>query len=110
MNFDEVKRQAEEFESRRQEYYNRSYNLSRNGDYKNGNGKPTPSDFLLFQQKRMSTFLFKMFLVELEGMLKEGLISEEYFNKLRKSILDRANAGFREFEEYLSKFDIRFKR
>ena len=68
-----------------------------------------PKDFLLFQQKRMSAFLFKSFLVELEDLRDDGMISEEYFEKRRKWILDAAGSSSREFEEYLNKFDIRFK-
>lgn len=55
------------------------------------------------------TYLFKTFLVELEEMVDEQLISEEYFRKQRKKILDQANLHFREFEEHLSKMDINFK-
>lgn len=108
MNQDGERYLVEEFESRRQNYYNLRNNRSNNK--LSSNGKLSPADFLLFQQKRMSTFLFKMFLVELEGMLKEGLISEEYFSKIRKKILDVHGNNYREFEEYLSKFDIRFRR
>lgn len=68
-----------------------------------------PSQFLLFQQKRMMTFLFKSFLFELEDLRDHGLMSEEYFEKRRKWILDQANSSFREFEDYLNKFDIKFK-
>ena len=68
-----------------------------------------PKNFLLFQQKRMSAFLFKSFLVELEDLRDDRIISEEYFEKRRKWILDQAGNMSREFEEYLNKFDIRFK-
>ena len=68
-----------------------------------------PSDFLLFQHKRMLTFLFKSFLIELEDMRAANLISEEYFYKRRKEILDQSNNFFREFEEYLLKFNIGYK-
>ncbi|MEK6883397.1 MAG: hypothetical protein AABY22_27465, partial [Nanoarchaeota archaeon] len=68
-----------------------------------------PKNFLLFQQKRMSAFLFKSFLTELEDLRNVGIISEEYFEKRRKWILDAAGNSSREFEEYLNKFDIRFK-
>ena len=68
-----------------------------------------PSDFLLFQYKRTLTFLFKSFLLELEELEEEGLISEEYFKKRRKEILDMANNFFRDFEDVLLKFDIRHK-
>lgn len=76
-------------------------------EYKN---KISPQDFLLFQQKRMSASLFKFFLVELEGLVEDGLISEEYYNKKRKIILDIAGNNYREFEEYISKLNIRFKK
>ncbi len=74
------------------------------------NQQINPTDFLLFQQKRMMTFLFKTFLIELEEMMNEHLISEEYFRKQRKTILDDANNSFREFGEYLDKFDIKYKQ
>lgn len=73
------------------------------------NGKVTPGDFLLFQHKRMITFLFKQFLIELEELLAEGLISDDYFNSQRKAILDRGNNFIREFEDHLNKCDIRFR-
>ncbi len=57
----------------------------------------------------MSAFLFKSFLVELEDLRNTGIISEEYFEKRRKWILDTAGNSSREFEEYLNKFDIQFK-
>lgn len=75
----------------------------------NFNEQITPASSLLFQQKRMITSLFKMFLFELEGMLDEHLISEEYFRQQRKVILDTANSHMREFEDYLDKFRINFK-
>lgn len=70
---------------------------------------PDAKSFLLFQQKRLTTFLFKFFLNELEEMKDENLISEEYFKKQRKFILDSANSGMREFEMELDKFIIKFK-
>ncbi len=70
----------------------------------------TPEEFLLFQQKKAMSFMFKMFLNELESMKDENLISEDYFKKQRKLILDTGNNFLREFEEQLDKFEIRFKR
>ena len=74
------------------------------------NEQITPANSLLFQQKRMMTSLFKMFLFELEEMLNEHLISDEYFRQQRKAILDAANSHMREFEDYLGKFNIKFKQ
>lgn len=74
------------------------------------NEQITPANSLLFQQKRMMTSLFKIFLFELEEMLDEHLISEEYFKQQRKIILDLANSHMREFEDYLDKFNIKFKQ
>ena len=74
------------------------------------NEQITPANSLLFQQKRMITSLFKVFLFELEEMLDEHLISDEYFRQQRKVILDLANSHIREFEDYLGKFNIKFKQ
>lgn len=83
-------------------------NVFFNDGYNNQQIKP--ADFLLFQQKRMMTFLFKTFLIELEEMMDEHLISEEYFKKQRKTILDIANSDMREFEEIIDKLDIKYKQ
>ncbi len=74
------------------------------------NDRPDAKSFLLFQNKRSITFLFKLFLTELEGMRDENLISDEYFKKQRKLVLDRSNVFIREFEDELNKFEIKFKR
>lgn len=55
------------------------------------------------------TFLFKSFLFELEDLRDNGIISEQYFEKRRKWILDRAGDSFREFEDHLNKFKIEYK-
>lgn len=57
----------------------------------------------------MMTFLFKSFLFELEDLRDNGIISEQYFEKRRKWILDAAGSSAREFEEYLNKFKIEYK-
>lgn len=80
--------------------FNNSYN----------NKHLSPAKMLLFQNKRVITFLFKLCLDELEGMKDENLISEEYFRKQRKFILDSANSGIRDFETELDKFIIKFKQ
>lgn len=68
-----------------------------------------PVQLLLFKQKRTITFLFKIFLSELEDMVDNGLIGEDYFKKQRKFILDYGNSAIREFEDELNKYDIKTK-
>lgn len=88
--------------------YNKEYNHLNIG---NSRDKGTsPEEFLLFQQKKAMAFMFKMFLNEMESMKDDSLISDEYFKKQRKLILDTGNNFLREFEEELSKFEIKFKR
>ena len=88
--------------------YNKEYNHLNIG---NARDKGTsPEEFLLFQQKKAMAFMFKMFLNEMESMKDDSLISDEYFKKQRKLILDTGNNFLREFEEELSKFEIKFKR
>lgn len=57
----------------------------------------------------MITFMFKSFLVELEDLKDNNLISDEYFEKRRKWILDTSGNMFREFEDHLNKFKIEYK-
>lgn len=72
--------------------------------FKNNDLTPLKGDdFLFFHHKRMITFLFKTYLLELEGFMNDGLISEEYYYKRRKEILDQSNNFVREFSDHLDR-------
>lgn len=51
----------------------------------------------------------KEFLIILEDLKSDGVISEEYYQKLRRRILSRANDSIREFESLITNFDIQLK-
>ncbi|MDP2692959.1 MAG: hypothetical protein Q8O88_04945, partial [bacterium] len=59
-----------------------------------------------FQVRRQITSLFKEYLCILEELRDDNLFSDEYYQKLRKKILSRANDGLRELEEFIDKFEI----
>jgi hypothetical protein len=52
--------------------------------------------------------LYLSFLYLVEDLNKNGKISEEEFQRLRKRILDHGNDCYRNIEEQLNNFDIKF--
>ena len=66
-------------------------------------------EFLRFQNKRKVISLCKSFLVLLEDVKDEpDRLTDEYYQKLRKKVLDGGNDAIREFDEYTDKLDISF--
>lgn len=52
--------------------------------------------------------LYLSFLYLVEDLNKNGKISEEDFQRLRKRILDHGNDCYRNIEDQLNNFDIKF--
>jgi predicted esterase YcpF (UPF0227 family) len=65
-------------------------------------------EFLNFQSKRKIISLCKNFLVLLEDVKDDGCMSDEYYQKLRKKVLDDGNDAVREIEEYHNRLNITF--
>ena len=63
-------------------------------------------DFLRFQTQRKITNLYKGFLIILEDMKASGYdIPEEYYQRIRKRVLDQGNDAIREMEEFYERFE-----
>ena len=63
-------------------------------------------DYLKFQIRRKVINLYKNFFFLLEDVAKDGKISDEKYQQIRKRILDYGNDTIREIEEDLNKFNI----
>lgn len=64
-------------------------------------------EYILFQNKRKVTNLYKNFLIILEDLREDGYnISDERYQRLRKRVLDCGNDSIRQFEEELNNINF----
>lgn len=64
-------------------------------------------EYILFQNKRKITNLYKNFLIILEDLREDGYnISDERYQRLRKRVLDCGNDSIRQFEEELNNINF----
>jgi len=64
-------------------------------------------EYILFQNKRKVTNLYKNFLIILEDLREDGYnISDERYQRLRKRVLDSGNDSIRQFEEELNNINF----
>lgn len=64
-------------------------------------------EYILFQNKRKVTNLYKNFLIILEDLREDGYnISDEKYQRLRKRVLDCGNDSIRQFEEELNNINF----
>ena len=62
-------------------------------------------DFIKFHHRRKTINLCKSFLVLLEDV-KDEVLTDNKYQKIRKRVLDNGNDSIREFEEHLDSFNI----
>jgi len=66
-------------------------------------------DLIAFTISRRMTSLNVSYLIILEDLVKDGVISEKYYDELRKKCLDNLNTNLRETLTFIDKFDFTLK-
>lgn len=72
--------------------------------------KMNHNDFLRLQIRRSMMNISKEFLVILEELKADNVISEDYYQKLRSKILGSANDKIRDWEEVIKGLDIEIRK
>lgn len=73
-------------------------------------GDGNHNEFLNFHVNRAMINLAKDCLCILEDFKEDGIINDDYYQKLRSRLLSRSNDSIRELKEIISQFDIELKK
>ena len=68
------------------------------------------NDLVNGQIQRRVTFLSVSFLEILEEFLEDGVINQEYYDKMRGRIFDKSGGVTRELQTMINSLDISFKK
>lgn len=68
------------------------------------------NEYLSFQIKRNIIGISKDFLIILENLRDENVISLEYYNRLRSQILGKSNDKIRDLEDTINSFNIELRK